>query len=179
MRIRSIMFFLCPILMLGCIDNRNNNASSNGHGNVKNQKAESTRFLFDAVNILGKTSPEIEKILGKPYLVTGESKSEPTVKSRWHWYKYETDLSVFFDRDSQNDIATTITLIFSKKPADAIEAAWILGINLNGRTPSISNPVAGLKQYDYLGLEEKGKRFEVHFFKSDKGDDTIKVWRSR
>jgi hypothetical protein len=155
--------------------------ASSRSGNVENgalnsnESKKNVRYHFDAIDILGKTSLESEKTIGKPYLITGESKSDPTLKSRWYWYKYEKDLSVFFDRDEMNDTARTVTLIFDNKPKDALEAAWILGIRLNGHKPIVTNSGSGLQQYTYKDLQDKGRNFEVQFFKSVEGDDTLKI----
>lgn len=175
MYIKTWIAITLACLAIGCGEGSNQNASGINSSVTNNESTKSIRYHFDALDILGKTSPETERTIGKPYLVTGESKSDPTLKSRWYWYKYEKDFSVFFDRDEMNDTARTLTLIFDDKPKDALEAAWILGIRLNGHKPIVTNSATGMKQYTYKGLQDKGKSFEVQFFSSVKGEDTLKI----
>jgi len=77
----------------------------------QNQKIQETKFLFDAVGLLGKEPSEIDEFFGKPYkIVSGKSTTYPTTKNHWRWYGYEKDLGVFMDEDDKR-FATSVTLI--------------------------------------------------------------------
>lgn len=140
---------------------------------------QDSKVLFDALNIIGRTSSGVDAIFGKPYLVTGESKSDPTLKSRWNWYRYEKDLSIFFDRDTRNDIATSITLIFKNRPKDANEAASMVGIDLSGRNATETTNDGSFMQETFRDLMKNGNRYVVVFASEEKGDSTIKVFTDK
>ena len=137
---------------------------------------QNSKVLFDALNILGRTPLGVEAVFGTPYLVTGESKSDPTIKSRWNWYRYEKDLSVFFDRDMRNDVATSITLIFKNKPKDAKEAASMIGIDLTGKKAKETIADGNFTQEDFRDVFKNNNRFAVVYSSDQNGDSTIKVF---
>ena len=125
--------------------------------------------------MLGKKPDEVDKILGTPYLVQPTaSKTNPTLKSYYRYYKFEKDLGVFFDKDNARDYAVVIRLIFENNPKDSAEAASLLGIDLTGLKPKIDEDKYA-KEEDYDDLRLKGKRIRVRFFKCKGCEDTISV----
>jgi hypothetical protein len=146
---------------------------------IKEEGSRKENVLFDAVSLLGKKPDEVDKILGAPYLIQpGRSKTDPTVKSHWRWYHVQKDMSVFIDEDTADSIAKSITLIFSVDPADTVEAAGFVGIDLTGKRPAVSTSGNGWKEEKYENVPVGGRRITVYFFKDSKSEDTLKVYFS-
>jgi hypothetical protein len=175
---KRILFLILASFSFSCVENNKimqHNQNLQNATVSKEQKAKPTKFLFDAVDLLGKKPSQIDKIFGKPDIQQGKSKSDPTVKSHWRWYKYEKELAVFIDEDTRNGVASSITLIFKTDPTDVKEAAKMVGINLEGQKP-VKSQDFGVGKEERYELNVKGKSIVVYFFKAAKSEDTIKVF---
>ena len=158
----SVILFALIILSLSCVNKK-----------PESQNAQKSKVLFDAVELLGKKPDEVDKILGTPHLIQPTaSKTYPTLKSYYRWYKFEKDLAVFFDKDNSRDYAVVVRLIFQNNPKDSAEAASLLGIDLTGLKPKIDEDKY---EEDYDDIQLKGKRVRIRFSKCKGCEDSISV----
>ncbi len=158
------------IFSLSSCDNNNDNNSS------INQRP---KLLFDAVSLLGKSSKEVNKILGEPYLVHPmNSKTSPNDKAYYNFYKIEKDASVFFDPENLGDKALVILVVFLDKSKTLSDATLSLGLDLSKFKPTrISNFDIGKEQV-YNDISITGKKISVYYFKAkDDGEVTVKIGR--
>ncbi len=131
------LFFLL-IMFCGCVDEKDNE--------TKNEKVK-TQIIFDAVDILGKNSSEVDKMFGKPNeIVTG-----------YRYYIYKKELGIFFEDENKNTKATGVLYIFDRTITDAIEAASLLGIDLSNIKPYEQVKLENYALSKYKTIE-KGKK---------------------
>jgi len=179
---KKLFFILIFALFLvyGCFDSRIYNKSQ------KKLEAETQKIkpLFNAVDLLGKKPLEVDKILGKSFLITGKSKSNPTRKSRWRWYKYKKssaikEISVFIDKDTEDNMATSITILFNTELSDSLKTASMFGIDLKGQKPIFSKTIDNTKEYRYEINAKAGKLVFYLFRTLDNSpyvDDTVRIF---
>ncbi len=157
-----LVFLVC--LFFGCIDE-----------NSKESRNAKPQILFDAVDVLGKNSSEVDKVFGKPSYISRNS----YVPGGYRYYVYKKELGIFFNDENKNTEASGVLYIFDQTIPNAIEAAYLVGIDLSNIKPYDQE-----KSKDYLLSKyktiEKGKKIGIYFeqvvYFDKKQEDVIKIF---